>query len=223
MSNRNYDGVSVQMSNKIFQFEEKFNGDPHATIFRRYGGPRWYFRIRQKPGVPRGHWSLQTEDRETAITEAKKKYAKIVGTQKVLEESLFNPEDVKIATSQRGLGRICEDKFKNMMMIKQYQVYTPLEDIWGVDFIISEDGKNFKRVQIKSTAQDNNMSFHLCTHHSEKKMYKHIVDYMAFISIRDDAIWMVPSEELPDDKTGISKSTLMKEYAKHKVTYSDKD
>lgn len=211
------------MSSKIYQFEETFNDDPHATIFRRYGKRRWYFRIKQKPGIDRNHWSLYTEDRETAITEAKKKYAKIVGTQKVLEESLFNAEDVKIATSQRGLGRISEDKFKNMMMILGYQVYTPLEDIWGVDFIISEDGKNFKRVQVKSTAQDNNMSFHLCTHHSEKKMYKHIVDYMAFISIRDDTIWMVPSKKLPDNKTGISTSTLKKEYEEFKVTHPDED
>tara|TARA_R100000030_G_scaffold43621_1_gene32951 strand:+ start:316 stop:951 length:636 start_codon:yes stop_codon:yes gene_type:complete len=211
------------MSSKIYQFEETFNDDPHATIFRRYGKSRWYFRIKQKPGVQRGHWGLRTEDRETAIIEAKKKYAQIVGTQKVLEESLFNAEDVKIATSQRGLGRISEDKFKNMMMLLGYQVYTPLEDIWGVDFIISKDGKNFERVQVKSTAQDNNMSFHLCTHHSEKKMYKHIVDYMAFISIRDDAIWMVPSEKLPDNKTGITISTLKKEYSECKVTHPDKD
>lgn len=207
------------MSEKIFQFEERFNDDPHATIFRRRGGDNWYFRMTERPGVKRGHWSLRTKDKQLAITEAKKKYQKIVGTHKVLEDCLFNSEDVEIATSQRGLGRMCEDKFKNLMMVKGYQVYTPVEDIWGIDFIISKDGKNFERVQVKSTAQDNNMAFQLCTHHSEKKIYKHIVDWMAFIAVRDDTVWMVPSEKLPDNKTGIAKSTLMQEYTQYKITY----
>ena len=211
------------MSRKIYQFEERFNDDPHATIFGDMVNPNGIFVLNKNQEFLEiiGVSTLKTE--KLQLLRQKKKYAKIVGTQKVLEESLFNAEDVKIATSQRGLGRICEDKYKHMMMILGDQVYTPLEDIWGVDFIISKDGKNFERVQVKSTAQDNNMSFHLCTHHSEKKMYKHIVDYMAFVSITDDAIWMVPSEKLPDNKTGISISTLKKEYAECKVTHSDKD
>ena len=208
------------MSEKIFQFEERFNDDPHATIFRRKGGKYWYFRMTERPGVARNHWSLKTKDKQLAIIEAKKKYQKIVGTHKALEESLFNSEDVEIATSQRGLGRICEDKFKNLMLVKGYQVYAPVEDIWGSDFIISKDGENFERVQVKSTAQEKNMTFHLCTHHSEKKIYKDVVDYMAFISIKDDAVWMVPSERLPDNKTGIAKKTLLEDYKDCKVSYS---
>lgn len=202
---------------QVFQNEQRFNNDHHATIFQRYGNPTWYFRIRKKPGWKSGnHWSLKTQNRDEAIVEAKKMYQKIIGTNKVLEQSLFNPEDVKIATSQRGLGRICEDKFKNLMMVKGYQVYTPVEDIWGTDFIISKDGKNFTSVQVKATAQTGKMSFHLSTHHTEKKMYKHIVDYMAFISIMDDTVWLVPSQNLPD-KTGMMLSELKESYQKFKV------
>ena len=64
---------------------------------------------------------------------------------------MFNPEDIKIATLRKGLGRLCEDKFKNLMMVKGYQVYTPVEDIWGSDFLISKNGKDFERIQVNIT------------------------------------------------------------------------
>ena len=104
------------------------------------------------------------------------------------------------------------------MMVKNYQVYTPVEDIWGSDFIISKDGKNFERVQVKSTAQTGKMSFHLMTNHTDKQPYKQLVDYMAFISIMDDVIWLVPVKDLPN-KTGMAVSELKKDYEKFKVTY----
>ena len=71
----------------------------------------------------------------------------MIGTNQVLKKSLFNPEDIKI-TLRKGLGRLCEDKFKNLMMVKGYQVYTPVEDIWGSDFLISKNGKDFERIQV---------------------------------------------------------------------------
>ena len=142
----------------------------------------------------------------------------MIGINQTLKNSLFNAEDVQIATLKKGLGRICEDKFKNLMMVKGYQVYTPVEDIWGSDFIISKDGKNFERVQVKSTAQTGKMSFHLMTNHTDKQLYKNLVDYMAFISIMDDVIWLVPVKDLPD-KTGMTLSELKKDYEKFKVTY----
>ena len=204
---------------EVFQNATRFNDDPDATIFLRYGKPIWYLHILKKPGWKSGtHWSLKTKNKDEAIIEAKKKYQDVIGINQTLKNSLFNVEDVKIATLKKGLGRICEDKFKNLMMAKGYQVYTPVEDIWGSDFIISKDGKNFERVQVKSTAQTGKMSFHLMTNHTDKQLYKHLVDYMAFISIMDDVIWLVPVKDLPD-KTGMTLSELKKDYEKFKVTY----
>ena len=204
---------------EVFQNATRFNDDPDATIFLRYGKPIWYLHILKKPGWKSGtHWSLKTKNKDEAIIEAKKKYQDVIGINQTLKNSLFNAEDVKIATLKKGLGRICEDKFKNLMMVKNYQVYTPVEDIWGSDFIISKDGKNFERVQVKSTAQTGKMSFHLMTNHTDKQLYKHLVDYMAFISIMDDVIWLVPVKDLPD-KTGMTLSELKKDYEKFKVTY----
>lgn len=206
---------------EVFQNVESFNNDPDASIFQRYGQPTWYLRILKKSGWRRGgHWSLKTRNKDEAIIEAKKKYQEIIGTNQVLKNSLFNPEDVKIATLRKGLGRICEDKFKNLMMVKGYQVYKPVEDIWGSDFIISKDGKNFERVQVKSTAQysSSKAQFHLMTNHTDRIPYREIVDYMAFISVIDDTVWMIPVEHLPD-KTGIRVSELKKDYEKFKVVY----
>jgi len=204
---------------EVFQNATRFNDDPDATIFLRYGNPIWYLHILKKPGWKSGsHWSLKTKNKDDAIIEAKKKYQDVIGVNQTLKNSLFNAEDVKIATLKKGLGRICEDKFKNLMMVKGYQVYTPVEDIWGSDFVISKDGVTFERVQVKSTAQTGKMSFHLMTNHTDKQLYKHLVDYMAFISIMDDVIWLVPVKDLPD-KTGMSLSELKKDYEKFKVTY----
>ena len=204
---------------EVFQNATRFNDDPDATIFLRYGNPIWYLHILKKPGWKSGsHWSLKTKNKDEAIIEAKKKYQDVIGVNQTLKNSLFNAEDVKIATLKKGLGRICEDKFKNLMMVKGYQVYTPVEDIWGSDFIISKDGVKFERVQVKSTAQTGKMSFHLMTNHTDKQLYKDLVDHMAFISIMDDVIWLVPVKDLPD-KTGMSLSELKKDYEKFKVTY----
>ena len=204
---------------EVFQNATRFNDDPDATIFLREGKPTWYIHILKKPDWPRGYfWSLNTKNKDEAIIEAKKKYQDVIGVNQTLKNSLFNAEDVKIATLKKGLGRICEDKFKNLMLVKGYQVYAPVEDIWGSDFIISKDGKNFERVQVKSTAQTGKMSFHLMTNHTDKQLYKHLVDYMAFISIMDDVIWLVPVKDLPD-KTGMTLLELKKDYEKFKVTY----
>ena len=205
---------------EVFQNVESFNDDLDASIFQRYGQPNWYLRILKKPGWKRGgHWSLKTPNKEEAIIEAKKKYQDLIGVNQTLKNSLFNPEDIKIATLRKGLGRLCEDKFKNLMMVKGYQVYTPVEDIWGSDFLISKNGKDFERIQVKSTSQTGKMSFHLITNHTDKIPYKQIVDQMAFISIMDDTVWLVPVENLPH-KTGMSLTELKRDYEKFKVTYS---
>ena len=204
----------------VYQNEESFNNDLDASIFQRYGEPIWYLRIKKKPGWKQGvHRSLRTPNKEEAIIEAKKKYQDLMEVNQTLKNSLFNSEDIKIATLRKGLGRLCEDKFKNLMMVKGYQVYTPVEDIWGSDFLISKNGKDFERIQVKSTSQTGKMSFHLITNHADKIPYKEIVDQMAFISIMDDTVWLVPVKNLPD-KTGMTLSELKRDYGKFKVTYS---
>lgn len=203
----------------VFQNEEQFNDDPSATIFQRYGHGPWYLKMLKRPGWKRGsHWSLKTLCKEEAIKEAKKRYQEIVGTQQVLEQTLFNPEEVKLATLRKGLGRICEDKFKNLMMLKGYQVCKPVEDIWGYDFIISKDGKNFNTVQVKSTAQLGKGNFHLYTNHSTPIPYKGMIDYMAFISINDNKVWMVPCDKLPDAK-GITFTKVREDYKNYVIEY----
>lgn len=207
------------MENKVFKNCETFNDDPDATIFQRYGTPTWYIRILKKPGWKRGvHYSLKTRNKEEAIYQAKIKYQELIGTNQVLQNSLFNPEDVKVATLRKGLGRICEDKFKNLMLVKGYQVYTPVEDIWGSDFLISQNGKDFYKVQVKSTAQTGKTSFHLLTNHSDKRPYRDLVDYMAFISIMDDKVWMIPVKDLPN-KTGMSLTELKEKYKNFTVHF----
>tara|TARA_R100001460_G_scaffold52876_1_gene91829 strand:- start:53 stop:679 length:627 start_codon:yes stop_codon:yes gene_type:complete len=202
----------------MFQNRERFNNDPDATIFQRYGVSNWYLRVLKKPAWKKGgFWSLKTEIKEEAIIEAKKKYQELIGVNQALENSLFNEEDVKIATLKKGLGRMCEDKFKNLMMVKGYQVSSPVEDIWGYDFLISKDGIHFYRVQVKSSSKEKT-SFHLVTNHSNKVPYKKIVDYMAFISICDDCVWMVPVEDLPD-KTGMSLTELKRDFKRFVVDY----
>ena len=39
---------------EVFQNVESFNDDPDATIFQRYGKPKWYLRILKKPGKDTG-------------------------------------------------------------------------------------------------------------------------------------------------------------------------
>ena len=205
--------------NKCYRNQESFNDDPDAEICNYYGGSSWYLKILKKPGwKEKSFKSLKTSCKDEAIKLAKIKYQEIMGTNQVLKNCLFNEEDRKIATLRKGLGRICEDKFKNLMMVKGYQVFTPVEDIWGSDFLISKDGKHFERVQVKSTSQSDKIKFHLVTNHSERVAYKNIVDYMAFISILDDCVWMVPVEYLPD-KSGLSLTELKRDFKKFEVDY----
>jgi len=197
---------------EVFQNKQTFNDDPDTYMCQYRGGSIWYIRILKKPGWKKSIcFSLKTKNKEEAIKQAKIKYQELIGTNQVLKNCLFNDEDVKIATLRKGLGRICEDKFKNLMMIKGYQVSKPVEDIWGYDFLISKDGKIFNRVQVKATSQSEKASFHLVTNHSEKKYYKQIVDYMAFVSVLDDKVWLIPVEKLPD-KTGMYLSELKNNY-----------
>lgn len=204
---------------KTYQNEEFFNDDPDATICQYQDTLNWHMKILKKPGWKKYiRLSLKTRNKDEAIKQAKIKYQELIGTNQVLKNCLFNSEDIKIATLRKGLGRLCEDKFKNLMMVKGYQVSKPVEDIWGFDFLISKDGKLWDRVQVKSTSQTDKMNFHLVTNHRDKIHYKQMVDYMTFISIMDDKVWMIPVENIPD-KTGLSLTELKRDYEKFIVDY----
>ena len=122
-----------------------------------------------------------------------------MGSDTLLKNRLFTKEDIEIATRNAGLGRIAEDKFKNLMLIKGYQVYTPVEDIWGVDFVLIKDGKTFT-VQLKSSNMDK-PSWRL--ENNAKVRYIDTCTHMAFVYIPEDRVWFVPTSILPDDVTAM--------------------
>ena len=162
--------------------------------------PNYYLRIAKQP-----HWkdvkviSLKTSDKDKALKKAQKEYDQIMGSDTLLKNRLFTKEDIEIATRNAGLGRIAEDKFKNLMLIKGYQVYTPVEDIWGVDFVLIKDGKTFT-VQLKSSNMDK-PSWRL--ENNVKVRYIDTCTHMAFVYIPEDRVWFVPTSILPDDVTAM--------------------
>ncbi len=162
--------------------------------------PNYYLRIAKQP-----HWkdvkviSLKTSDKDKALKKAQKEYDQIMGSDTLLKNRLFTKEDIEIATRNAGLGRIAEDKFKNLMLIKGYQVYTPVEDIWGVDFVLIKDGKTFT-VQLKSSNMDK-PSWRL--ENNAKVRYIDTCTHMAFVYIPEDRVWFVPTSILPDDVTAM--------------------
>ena len=162
--------------------------------------PNYYLRITKQP-----HWkgvkiiSLKTSDKDTALKKAQKEYEQIMESDTLLKNRLFTKEDIKIATRNAGLGRIAEDKFKNLMLIKGYQVYTPVEDIWGIDFVLIKDGVTYT-VQLKSSNRDV-PQWQLQNNYKIK--YKDTCTHMAFIYLPEDRVWFVPTSILPDDVTGM--------------------
>jgi len=182
--------------------QEKIDLNEDAFLYKRgdRSSPFYYLRIAKQP-----HWkdvkviSLKTSDKDKALKKAQKEYDQIMGSDTLLKNRLFTKEDIEIATRNAGLGRIAEDKFKNLMLIKGYQVYTPVEDIWGVDFVLIKDGKTFT-VQLKSSNMDK-PSWRL--ENNAKVRYIDTCTHMAFVYIPEDRVWFVPTSILPDDVTAM--------------------
>ena len=176
---------------------EKINLNEDAFLYKRgdSSSPFYYLRIAKQP-----HWkdvkiiSLKTRDKDKAIKKAKKEYDEIMSTDNLVKRRLFNKEDIEIATRNAGLGRIAEDKFKNLMLIKGYQVYTPVEDIWGIDFVLIKDGVTYT-VQLKSSNRDV-PQWQLQNNYKIK--YKDTCTHMAFIYLPEDRVWFVPTGLLPN-------------------------
>ena len=93
----------------------------------------WYIRINKQPTWrDKFSCSLKTCDKEEAIRLAKEKYDELINEDKIRKQvrgMIFNEEDLILSTKQAAQGRIAEDKFKNLMMLKGYQVYAPVEDL----------------------------------------------------------------------------------------------
>ena len=111
------------------QAPDKEWGNESTWIYKR--NDVYYMRIAQQP-----HWknryvkSLKTPDKEKALKKAKKEYDKVMEEQRFVQASIFNKEDLQVASQQAGIGKLGEDRFSALMMIKGYQVYKPEVDVW---------------------------------------------------------------------------------------------
>ena len=155
----------------------------------------WYVRIRKQP-----HWksvftkSLRTADKDKALKKAQKIYEEIIQSENLVKKSLFDKEDRAIANRNAALGRIAEDKFKNFMMLKNYEVYIPVEDVWGNDCVLFKDGVTY-RVQLKSSNSEM-PTWQL--QNNNKIKYKDTSTHMGFIYLPEGRIWFVPLSILPN-------------------------
>ena len=110
------------------------------------------------------------------------------------------------------------DGFKNLMMVKGYQVYTPVEDIWGSDFLISKNGKDFERIQVKSTTNWKDI-FSFVNH--ADKIYQNR-SLITIISIMDDTpVENLPDKQLPKEITGKSLESLHNEFKQQGLCSSE--
>ena len=164
----------------------------------------WYIRINKQPTWrDKFSCSLKTCDKEEAIRLAKEKYDELINEDKISKQvrgMIFNEEDLILSTKQAAQGRIAEDKFKNLMMLKGYQVYAPVEDIWGIDFIVIDNEFNIHKVQVKSSSKD---SRPWPLKNTLGIRYNDTCTHMAFISLYENKMWYVPMKVL-ENHTGTS-------------------
>ena len=164
----------------------------------------WYIRINKQPTWrDKFSCSLKTCDKEEAIRLAKEKYDELINEDKIRKQvrgMIFNEEDLILSTKQAAQGRIAEDKFKNLMMLKGYQVYAPVEDIWGIDFIVIDTEFNTHKVQVKSSSKD---SRPWPLKNTLGIRYNDTCTHMAFISLYENKMWYVPMKVL-ENHTGTS-------------------
>ena len=197
-------------TNKFHQHKTFIDDDQQAFIYWREEAKRWYLHIKKQP-----HWkdyiarSLRTSDKEKALERARLQFNEIMSTHNVMKHHLFTEEDMILATRNQALGRIAEDKFKNLMMLKDYQVYTPVEDIWGSDFILFKNNE-YMRVQLKSSSLDQPL---WALARNDRIKYKDTCTHMAFVHLMTGKMWLVPVSALPDS-TSIRHGKLLQECAK---------
>jgi len=206
---------SIWQKEEVKSFIDKTQICSDAFIYKRgdLRGDMWYLRIAKQP-----HWnksvvrSLKTGDKEKALKKGTEIYNEIVSSSNAMMVHIFSPEDRVLATRKMALGNLSEDKFKNIMMYQGYEVYKPVEDIWGSDFVLFK-GNDVLKVQLKSSNMDN-PSWALANNH--RTLYKELCTHMAFIHLPTQKIWLVPCNELPNIST-IKHTLFVQSFAKYEV------
>jgi hypothetical protein len=200
--NKRYKVVSPK-----FVENKNFVGNLCSYIAEEMKEPRWYLNIDFKDPKGRKRYNKK-KSLGYSITEisksdpklyntAKQIFAKTVGEEFNFSEVVFSLEDIKIATKAKAIGRISEDKFKNLMMLNGYQVASPVEDMWGYDFIVTNGKGEFHTVQVKCTS-GSGKSFPL---QSTKGIpYKGRVSHLACVHLQKEEIYYIPTNKLPENK-----------------------
>jgi hypothetical protein len=104
-------------------------------------------------------------------------------------------------------GIIAELIFEEQMLHKKYEVYKPVVDRTGVDYLVEKDGKMYK-FQVKSTIRpyESKRSIKITTR--GKKHYSSLCDYIAYLDLDDNAMYILPTKDLPLDKQSIPFSRI---------------
>ena len=186
-----------------YQVIEKVLGFDHRHIVMR---PNKNFYVKEYKGNKNTLIrSLDTKDLFVARQKAlivdmqprpvPKKYSKIDTTYKFQDN-----------TSERT-GVIAELIFEDHMLHKNYEVYKPVVDRTGVDYIVEKDGKMYK-FQVKSTNKpyESKRSIKITTR--GKKHYSSLCDYIAYLDLDDNAVYILPTKNLPLDKQSIPFSKI---------------
>lgn len=183
------------------------------------GVGHWYLNVRsfkkdpmKKININRSlHLTSKNHDiNSSELRESAKKILSEIKVQHYKQcDEIFDAVDMKFVSRQMSLGRISEDKFKNLMMYNGYEVLTPVEDIWGYDFVLKR-GMEYHTVQCKCTSQKQKC-FPLVNKHNIK--YKTMVSHMAFIHLLSSEIYYIPCKDLPDKRTVI----LNEDHIKYKL------
>ena len=186
-----------------YQVIEKVLGFDHRHIVMR---PNKNFYVKEYKGNKNTLIrSLDTKDLFVARQKAlivdmqprpvPKKYSKIDTTYKFQDN-----------TSERT-GVIAELIFEDHMLHKNYEVYKPVVDRTGVDYIVEKDGKMYK-FQVKSTNKpyESKRSIKITTR--GKKHYSSLCDYIAYLDLDDNAMYILPTKDLPLDKQSIPFSKI---------------
>lgn len=194
--------------------------------------PRWYLNINLKNPQGKKRFnkkrSLGYSTKEMSVNdpklyrEAKKILAKTLGTPFDDSEVVFSTDDLKFATQAKSIGRISEDKFKNLMMFNGYQVSTPVEDLWGYDFIVTNGDGKFDTVQVKSTTRTGK---YFSLQSTKGIPYKGRVSHLACVHFQSQEIYYIPTNKLPENKATFVIDDSLEKYriTKYKVESSKID
>ena len=190
-------GQPSSKKNKYWIDRTDINED--AFIFLR--GSKWHLHIAKQP-----HWkapvnkSMDTADKGKALIKGAKAYEEILILENSFKTSFFSPEELILVGRRKAIGNLAEDKFKNLMMVKGYEVYKPVEDIWGSDFVLKK-GDEFLTIQVESSQQEK-PTWSLQANNGVK--YKDTCTHMAFVHLKEyksSGLWLIPTKELPDAST----------------------